>query len=216
MESLSVLAGGVAHDLNNVLGPLIGLPDVVLAELAQLDVRPESTAAARLDLETMRSATLRASQTIKDLLTLSRQGRTIKERLELNRTVLDCLDANDLHKLLEAFPGISIVCEISRERLVICGSESHIARAVANLLRNAVEAVVKGGEVRVKTFAVSLKQAAQGYETVPAGKYAVVVVSDNGVGIPSHEIVWVFELNWMGCRCSMKSATGFQCRGRLS
>jgi signal transduction histidine kinase len=65
LASLSVLAGGVAHDLNNSLGPLVALPDVILAELD----KPEAVTDLRLDVESIKLAALRASQTIKDLLT---------------------------------------------------------------------------------------------------------------------------------------------------
>lgn len=208
MESLCVLAGGVAHDLNNVLGPLVGLPDVMLAELAQFDGRPQSTAVLRADLETMRSASLRASQTIKDLLTLSRQGRTVKERLDLNRTTLDCLGTMSAHGLRETYPRLSITYDTARVPLVVCGSETHIARAVTNLVRNALEAMAGAGEVRIKTFEVTLAQPVRGYETVPAGNYAVVAVSDTGVGIASHEIGWIFEPFTSKKRMSETNGTG--------
>jgi DNA-binding LacI/PurR family transcriptional regulator/signal transduction histidine kinase/ActR/RegA family two-component response regulator len=208
MQSLSVLAGGVAHDLNNVLGPLVGLPGVMLAELDQFDGEPENTTELRADLDTMRTAALRASQTIRDLLTLSRQGRTVKERLDLNRAVLNCMGNDSLRDIREAYPGVHIVCDTASEPLVLCGSEAHVGRAVANLVRNAVEAVASRGEVRIKTFGVHLEQPTFGFETVKAGDYAVVNITDNGVGIPMHEIAWIFEPFTSKKRVNNTSGTG--------
>ena len=97
MESLSVLSGGVAHDLNNVLGPMVALPDVILEDLAQLD--PESLPALteiRDDMRSIKSASLRAAQTIKDLLTLGRERRVGTDPLDLNALVSDCLTLETL------------------------------------------------------------------------------------------------------------------------
>lgn len=88
MQSLSVLAGGVAHDLNNALGPLVALPDVIAAELEALFRKHGLDAAAiKADLAVMKSASLRAARTIKDLLTLGRQGHASKELLDINAAI---------------------------------------------------------------------------------------------------------------------------------
>src|SRR6185369_11796965 len=77
LDALGVLAGGVAHDLNNTLGPLVVLPDIALEELAQLRLSPDERQVldgVSADIKCIKSAGLRAAQTIKDLLTLGRQG----------------------------------------------------------------------------------------------------------------------------------------------
>ena len=91
MEALSVLAGGVAHDLNNALGPLVALPDVILAPARGDAGDGESARDLRADVEAIKVASLRAAQTIKDLLTLGRQGRMAKENLDINRVIKSCL-----------------------------------------------------------------------------------------------------------------------------
>ena len=90
MEALSVLAGGVAHDLNNALGPLVALPDVILGQLGEIQGNEEAVRDMRTDVESIKVASLRAAQTIKDLLTLGRQGRTAKENLDINRVIKSC------------------------------------------------------------------------------------------------------------------------------
>jgi hypothetical protein len=63
MEALSVLAGGVAHDLNNVLGPLVALPDLILDGLDKLKTDERAAEDVRADVELIKTASLRASQT---------------------------------------------------------------------------------------------------------------------------------------------------------
>src|SRR5262249_21610368 len=90
MEALSVLAGGVAHDLNNTLGPLVALPDIILSQLAETPAGDESMRDLRADIEAIKTASLRAAQTIKDLLALGRQGRMAMENVDLNRVIKSC------------------------------------------------------------------------------------------------------------------------------
>jgi len=149
MESLSVLSGGVAHDLNNVLGPMVALPDVILQDLGQLD--PASLPALteiRDDMRSIKSASLRAAQTIKDLLTLGRQGRRPKADLDLNRLVKSCI----LSSPWAADSGstaIHLRIDLAPESLPLRGAESQLARAVSNLMRNAFEAVDGHGDVTI-------------------------------------------------------------------
>ena len=91
LEALSVLAGGVAHDLNNALGPMLVIPDVIFSQLTRLVPDQDALAELRDDLDNIKIAAERAAQTIKDLLTLGRQGRRPKAELDLNRLVKSCL-----------------------------------------------------------------------------------------------------------------------------
>jgi DNA-binding LacI/PurR family transcriptional regulator/signal transduction histidine kinase/ActR/RegA family two-component response regulator len=193
MEALSVLAGGVAHDLNNALGPLVALPDVILAELAEIRGGGESVRDLRADVESIKVASLRAAQTIKDLLTLGRQGRVAKENLDINRVIKSSWANSSLRFVEEGTSRVKLLVELNPTPLVVRGSESQLARAVDNLIRNAVEAVGGNGEVVVKSAKVQVHEPRVGYETVPAGHYATLSVSDDGCGIEPHELGQVFE-----------------------
>jgi signal transduction histidine kinase/ActR/RegA family two-component response regulator len=206
LTSLSVLAGGVAHDLNNSLGPLVALPDVILAELANSEPTAEARTDLRLDVESIKLAALRASQTIKDLLTLGRQGRTTKEPVDLNALVQACLDEESLRS--EPKAHVSIRAELSPTPLVIHASEAHIVRAVTNLVRNAVEAIDGPGLVIVRTHSTELVEPTSGYETIVPGDYAVVSVSDTGAGIPPAELFRVFEPFFSKKRVGNSSGSG--------
>jgi DNA-binding LacI/PurR family transcriptional regulator/signal transduction histidine kinase/CheY-like chemotaxis protein len=193
LESLSVLAGGVAHDLNNALGPLVALPDVILEELKELPVDAASLRRLCEDVDNIKTASLRAAQTIKDLLTLGRQGHVAKRDFDLDRLVKVCLADLRLQLAHQADADVKIVASFAAAPLVIRGADSQVARAVGNLLHNAVEAVHGNGEVMVKTASVRLDVPRVGYESVPAGHYAVLTVSDDGDGIAREDLGHVFE-----------------------
>jgi signal transduction histidine kinase len=194
MKSLSVLAGGVAHDLNSALGPLVALPDLMLSELEQLSAAPRrDDGRLRSHVEAIRSAGARATQTIKDLMTLGRQGQTQKAPLDLNRTVASCLTAEPMLFVGQDQREVEVALELHPEPLVVNASQHHVERAVSNLLRNAAEAVDGAGKITVGTSLASLSAPLAGYETVAPGQYAVVTVSDTGRGIEPDAIGRVFE-----------------------
>jgi signal transduction histidine kinase len=74
------------------------------------------------------------------------------------------------------------------------GSESHLARAISNLIRNAIEAIEGTGRVVVRTDRVRLTEPCSGYAVIAPGDYVVAAVSDTGRGIAGHEVHRVFEL----------------------
>ena len=187
MEALSVLAGGVAHDLNNALGPLVALPDVILAQIGDAPVGRDPARDLRADIQLIKVASLRAAQTIKDLLTLGRQGRVAQENLDINRVIKSGWANNTLRFVEEGTLRVQMTTDLSRVPLVIRGSESQLGRAVDNLIRNAVESIAGSGQVVVKSARVDLSESRSGYEIVPAGSYAMLSVSDDGCGIEPQE-----------------------------
>jgi len=208
MEALSVLAGGVAHDLNNALGPLVALPDVILAQLRELPLGEESARDLCADIEAIKVASLRAAQTIKDLLALGRQGRMVKENLDINRVIKSCCANSTLRFVEEGRSRINLITDLNPTPLVVRGSESQLARAVDNLIRNAVEAIGGNGEVVVKSAKVDVLEPRAGYESVPVGRYATLSVSDDGCGIEPHELGQVFEPFFTKKRAGETSGSG--------
>jgi signal transduction histidine kinase/DNA-binding LacI/PurR family transcriptional regulator/ActR/RegA family two-component response regulator len=208
MEALSVLAGGVAHDLNNVLGPLVALPDLILDDLHGLKADENAVGGLRADIEIIKTASLRAAQTIKDLLTLGRQGRTMKENIDLNCVVKSCLAEGSLRFASDKSPHVGVVVDYCAEPLAVRGSESQLARAVGNLVRNAIDAIQSRGEIVVKTRREHLARPAAGYEAIPAGHYAVLTVADDGCGIEPQELGRVFEPFFTKKRVGESSGSG--------
>jgi CheY-like chemotaxis protein len=193
MEALRVLAGGVAHDLNNALGPLVALPDLILRNLGKLAGAEGVVGKVTADVEIIKTASLRAAETIKDLLTLGRQGRTLKESLDFTRLVKSCHAACSLRLVEDRGRNVRVLSDYSTEPLAVRGSESQLARAVGNLLGNAIEAIEGSGTIVVGTRREHVSAPAVRYETIPAGDYAVLTVADDGCGIEPAELPRVFE-----------------------
>ena len=194
MASLSVLAGGVAHDLNNALGPLVTLPDVILSELDELKrgtLKDDSE--LRLDVATIKSSALRAAQTIKDLMLLGRPGATAKQAIDLNDVVSSAMSPESLRFLAPRASQVRVQLELSVEPLVVQGSEPHLLRAIGNLLRNGSEAIPGSGQIVVRTTRVTVPAVLGAYELIPAGEYATVTVTDSGSGIAPIDLTRIFE-----------------------
>ncbi len=193
LRALSVLAGGVAHDLNNVLGPLAALPDIMIRVLDRPELSPDATLELQEDLRSIKSASLRAAQTIKDLLTMSRQGRTTKEPLDLGRVVKVCMSGDSLDSIQRLNGAVEISCQVPDSPLVVRASKSHVERAIANLARNAVEAIRGSGQVVVRLTSRKISDPVTGFEEVTPGHYAILSVSDNGSGIAAPDRGRIFE-----------------------
>jgi sigma-B regulation protein RsbU (phosphoserine phosphatase) len=209
MQALSVLAGGVAHDLNNALGPLVTLPDVILAEIDELKrgVLTDDRE-LRLDVLTIKSSALRAAQTIKDLMMLGRPGATSKETLDLNEIVAGCMAAEPLLFAGQRRSVQPIHLDLASERLPVAASEPHLARVLTNLVRNAAEASGERGEIVVSTQRSWLSETLGGHESVPPGDYAVLSVSDSGHGIAPDVRCRIFEPFFSTKRLADHSGSG--------
>lgn len=205
LKALGVLAGGVAHDLNNALGPLLALPDVMQQELDGLGLDPTTTRPLRADLEAIRAATVRASRTIKDLVTLGRQGHVRRSPLDLNRLVKGCILGAE-SPFVRGGPCPRL--ELHAEPLVVEVSESHLARALLNLVHNAVDACGEASSVVVRTQRLTTTTTRSGYETIEPGDYAVLSVSDRGPGIRSEILARIFEPYFSGKPLSETSGSG--------
>jgi two-component system cell cycle sensor histidine kinase/response regulator CckA len=209
INALSVLAGGVAHDLNNALGPLLVLPELIKDELmrTQPTLVGEGSEIA-VDLDFIKSAALRAAQTIGDLLTLGRQGRTAQAPLELNETIADCVSEIRLRFPTNAGEASRVVFVAGPEPLTIRGASQQLRRAISNLVQNAIEASPEGAPVTVTSSRLLLAEPWQGYETVDAGEYAAITVVDRGQGIREHELPRIFEPFFSGKRLQEQSGSG--------
>ena len=193
-ESLRVMAGGVAHDLNSALSPLVTLPDVILALIEKLGVeRTSDGQRLRNYVETIGSAANRATQTIRDLMTLGRQGRTQKAPLDLNWIVASCLSAEPLLSADDKQNHIELTVKLHPIQLLVNASQYHVERAISNLVRNAIEAIGESGTLSVQTGVMTIAERIEGNYVVAPGEYAKVAVSDTGPGIPADMIDRVFE-----------------------
>ncbi len=186
IEGLGRLAGGVAHDLNNVLGVLVGYSEFILDKL------PENSPLRRYADNIMQSG-MRAAAIIQDLLTLARRGVSVSEVVDLNRLVLDYFRTPEFEKLKSYYPDIKIRTDLEKELLKIKGSPVHLSKTIMNLLSNAAEAISGQGEVTLRTENRYLDQPEKVYDEMKEGDYAVLTISDTGSGISTDDLDKIFE-----------------------
>ncbi len=208
LESLSILAGGVAHDLNNVLGPLVAFPDIMLSQLEAAAARDPAINDLREDIELIKMAGQRASQTIKDLLTLSRQGRTPKSPMDVNRVLRECGEECAARRPHGYSDRIRVSVDLACSPLVILASEAHVVRAITNLIQNAIDVIEAEGEVRLRSYPLRIDEPLDRYEAIASGDYVVVEVADSGKGLPSEIRQRIFEPFFSTKRLGQGSGTG--------
>jgi two-component system, cell cycle sensor histidine kinase and response regulator CckA len=186
MEGLGRLAGGVAHDLNNVLGVLVGYSELLAEKL------PADSLLKRYAVNIQQSS-MRGAAIIQDLLTLARRGVTVSEVVDLNRVIFDYLRTPEFEALKSHHPHVKIWTELEEGLLNIKGSPIHLGKTIMNLISNASEAISEEGEVTIRTENRYLDQPIRGYDDVQEGDYVVLTVSDSGRGISSQDIGKIFE-----------------------
>jgi PAS domain S-box-containing protein len=186
MEAIGTLAGGVAHDLNNTLGAIVGYPDLLLNQIPEESPMRRSLCAIKQSGE-------RAAAIVQDLLTLARRGVTATEVVNLNTVISEYLQSPEYEKLMEFHPAVEIEMNLDTDLSNIMGSPVHLTKTVANLVSNAAEAMPEGGGITVSSQAVYLDKPIAGYEMVNEGDYVVLSVSDRGVGISGHDVTRIFE-----------------------
>ena len=186
MESLGLLAGGVAHDLNNVLSGIVSYPELILMDL------PEDSK-LRKPIETINESGHRATAIVHDLLTMARGVATPKTPLNLNDIVSDYLNSPEFKKLKHFHPTVMVNTCLDTDLLYMDGSQVHIRKVVMNLVSNASEAIEDSGNVIISTMNRYLDRPQRGYDLVNTGEYVVLSVSDNGSGISSDDLERIFE-----------------------
>jgi len=186
MESLGLLAGGVAHDLNNVLSGIVSYPDLLLLQL------PEDSP-YREFIEAIKESGARAVAIVRDLLTVARGVATTKDTLNLNDLIGDYLHSPEFNKLKQFHPTVAVNTNLDTDLLNISGSHVHIRKVVMNLVSNASEAIKGGGNVTISTVNRYVDKPVRGYDDINEGEYAVLAVSDDGSGISSDDLGRIFE-----------------------
>jgi signal transduction histidine kinase len=183
MEAVGQLTGGIAHDFNNILTVIIAN-----TEALQQDTAVEPVMAERLE-QIMLSAD-RAADLTKQLLAFSRKQALRPQRTNINDLV------TTTRKLLQRTLGeqIEIDAILARGLWAVSIDRAQLENALVNLCLNARDAMPNGGKLLIETGNVVLDEAyASSNSDIPAGRYAMIAVTDSGTGIPQELIEKVFE-----------------------
>ncbi len=186
MEAVGTLAGGVAHDLNNILSGIVSYPDLLLMQVAE-------DSDLRGPILTMRESGKKAVTIVQDLLTLARRGVSEIEPVNLNEIIEQYLKSPECHKLRSYHPQVAIRCRLGEDLFNIMGSPVHLSKTVMNLISNAAEAIEHEGSITVETHNCYVDRPINGYETVAEGDYICLRISDTGSGMSSTDLEHIFE-----------------------
>ena len=186
MEALGILAGGVAHDLNNVLGVIVGYSELLLH-------KEDESSAIRPQLEAMMKGGQRAGAIVQDLLTLARRGVLGSDVVNLNRIIADLPKLPEFQGLSSYHPSVQIKHDLEPDLPNISGSSVHLIKTFFNLVSNGFEAMPKGGILTIRTVSQYLDKPIEGYDAVRKGDYVILSVSDTGGGISEADLKRIFE-----------------------
>ena len=183
MEAVGQLAGGVAHDFNNILQAILGY-----AYMVKLSLSPDSPGQA--DLDQVIKATDRATQLVRQLLAFSRRETLKPQNLDFNEII------TNLVTMLRRLIGAHIDLEINAQSglQTIYADLGQLEQVLMNLCVNARDAMPNGGKITLETRNCRFGEAeAKNFPWAKAGDYVLLSVSDTGIGIPPEIQDRIFE-----------------------
>lgn len=183
MESIGILAGGVAHDFNNILSIILGYSELLLLELATNDP-------ARAKVQTIHEAGNRAATLTRQLLAFSRKQVVQLTPCSLNQLILD------LTKMLGRMIGEDISLEVhaTAQDDTVLIDPGPMEQVLLNMAVNARDAMPKGGSLIIETENRELDaEYADTHEGVTPGRYVVLSVSDTGQGMSREVQAKIFD-----------------------
>lgn len=200
-RALGMMAGSVAHDLNNILTAVVSYPELLLCQMKQTDRYYR-------EIKKIQEAGKRAAAVVSDLVSITRGGSRHTETADLNEIIVKHLDSIEHNERLARFPDVQIMTNLQQNLHRIECSPQHINKLLLNLIGNALEALERNGSVQVTTKNCILKrEVANGEIILKPGNYVVLTVSDSGPGIPATQLERIFDPFYSTKKCG-RSGTG--------
>lgn len=183
MEAVGALAGGVAHDFNNLITAILGYSDILLSRLAE-------DHPMRSELEEINKAAQRAASLTNQLLSFSHKKEVRPTALDLNEIVRET--QNMLLRLIGE--GIHLESRLTPELEPVMADTGMIEQLIVNLAINARDAMPRGGRLMIETFnEVVDKAGARRHLGLEPGSYVVLAVKDTGTGMDKPTLSRIFE-----------------------
>lgn len=186
MAAIGTMAGGVAHDLNNILAGIVSYPDLLLMQLP-LD------SGLRESIEVIRESGTRAAAVVSDLLTTARGVAYNTVLFDVNYLIEKHLKSPEFKALLQRYPDVRVRTRLAPHLRYTKCSPIHIEKALMNLSTNAFEAIREEGDLVISTENITVGPEDNISRSLRPGEYVAVKVSDSGPGIPEGDLERVFE-----------------------
>jgi PAS domain S-box-containing protein len=189
MESLGTLAGGVAHDFNNILG-------IILGHVSLLEIRRNENSAFEQSIRSINAAIQRGAGLVRQILTFARKTEVHPESIDVNKAILD------LSRMIqETFPRtIEIVLDLGDDIPIISIDNTQLHQALLNLCINARDAMMEeregrapGGKLTVRTLVVDGAVLSSREGADPSFQYVEISVADEGTGMADATVQRIFE-----------------------
>ena len=185
LKALGMMAGSVAHDLNNILTGIVTYPDLLLYQMGESNEFYPS-------IKRIQEAGKRASAVVKDLVMMAR-GRLPQAIVEnINDIILNYLQSIEHTEQHAKCPGVLIQTQLQSDLLNCYCSAQHINKILMNLITNAMEAVGENGLIKISTRNVTFDTAISNEQQrlAPAGDYIQMTITDDGAGIREKDQVF--------------------------
>jgi two-component system cell cycle sensor histidine kinase/response regulator CckA len=183
MEAVGRLAGGLAHDFNNILSVILSYSEMIGADLKVGEP-------LQLEAEEIRTAAVRATSLTRQLLAFSRKQVLEEKVLDLGKSIVGM--ERMLRRLLGA--GIELTILLGNGLWSIKADHGQIEQVLMNLAVNARDAMIQGGKLTIETANVELDDDyARAHHEVRADSYVMLAVSDTGIGIDAETQARIFE-----------------------
>ncbi|MCD6431011.1 MAG: transporter substrate-binding domain-containing protein, partial [Deltaproteobacteria bacterium] len=186
MEAVGLMAGGVAHDLNNILSGIINYPELILMKLP-----PESN--LRRPVEAILDSGKRAAEVVADMLTVTRGIAATKEMVDINCFIGTLLDSPEFEALKKSSGLVTVTTSLDPNLLAINCSPTHLRKSLFNLLINAFEAIKERGTITITTCNHFVEEPLAENNFLNRGEYITILIRDTGSGISADDRAHIFE-----------------------
>lgn len=186
MESLGMLANGVAEQLHRIIEPMVDYPKLILNKVAPSDD-------IKQDLAMIQNSAQKAIEILSNLITLGQMRDYSMKPLNLNETVEDILNSPSLKIQKQTFPLIEFQVELAHQPPPITGCKQNLLELINNLISNAYSSIADSGLVKLSTEFIKVNEPISGFEIIEAGEYVVLKVADTGPEMNEEEINRFFE-----------------------
>jgi two-component system cell cycle sensor histidine kinase/response regulator CckA len=183
MEAIGRLAGGIAHDFNNLLTGIMGYSEIMLQAL-------DGKSALRREVEEIKKAGKSAASLTRQLLAFSRKQVLQPTLLNLNDVIMD------MNEMLKRLIGehIRLVTRLDADLANVKADRGQIEQVIMNLVLNSRDALPHGGEILIESGSITVTEASIIHiPDIQTGKYIVISVSDNGIGMNPEIQSHIFE-----------------------
>lgn len=200
-KALGMMAGSVAHDLNNILTAVVSYPELLLCQMNESDRYYR-------EIKKIQEAGKRAAAVVSDLVSIARGRARNTGPADLNEIIIGHLDSIEHNERLARFPGARILTNLQQDLHRIECSPQHINKVLLNLIGNALEAVDGNGSIQLTTRNSNLaREIANGEVVLQPGNYVKLTVADTGPGIVQGELDRIFD-PFYSTKKTDKSGTG--------